>query len=109
MDMSFAGQALAAEYLAANHASLGNEVHVLPEELDQQIARRRDCGQVGQRLIRGRAGWNQKDHRPRRLNRRQKRRLVWAVDEALAKWACGKRRALLRITVIDRDAKPLLG
>ena len=39
MDMSFAGQALAAEYVAANHASLGNEVHVLPAELDQQIAR----------------------------------------------------------------------
>jgi adenosylhomocysteinase len=39
MDMSFAGQALAAEYVAANHASLSNEVHVLPEELDKQIAR----------------------------------------------------------------------
>jgi adenosylhomocysteinase len=39
MDMSFAGQALAAEYVAANHESLGNEVHVLPEELDKQIAR----------------------------------------------------------------------
>ena len=39
MDMSFAGQALAAEFVAANHATLGNEVHVLPEELDQQIAR----------------------------------------------------------------------
>jgi adenosylhomocysteinase len=39
MDMSFAGQALAAEYLAANHASLGNAVHILPDELDRQIAR----------------------------------------------------------------------
>jgi adenosylhomocysteinase len=39
MDMSFAGQALAAEYVAANHAALGNEVHVLPQELDEQIAR----------------------------------------------------------------------
>ncbi|MEX1295804.1 MAG: adenosylhomocysteinase [Candidatus Limnocylindrales bacterium] len=39
MDMSFAGQALAAEYVAANHAALGNEVHVLPAELDEQIAR----------------------------------------------------------------------
>jgi len=39
MDMSFAGQALAAEYVAANHASLDNAVHVLPHELDQQIAR----------------------------------------------------------------------
>ena len=34
MDMSFAGQALAAEYVAANHGSLDNAVHVLPEELD---------------------------------------------------------------------------
>jgi len=39
MDMSFAGQALAAEYVAANHASLDKAVHVLPEELDKQIAR----------------------------------------------------------------------
>ena len=39
MDMSFAGQALAAEYLAANHASLDDSVHVLPAELDEQIAR----------------------------------------------------------------------
>ena len=39
MDMSFAGQALAAEHVAANHESLGAEVHTLPEELDKQIAR----------------------------------------------------------------------
>jgi adenosylhomocysteinase len=39
MDMSFAGQALATEYVAANHENLDNSVHVLPEELDSQIAR----------------------------------------------------------------------
>jgi adenosylhomocysteinase len=39
MDMSFAGQALAAEYVAANHDSLDRSVHVLPAELDAQIAR----------------------------------------------------------------------
>ena len=39
MDMSFAGQALAAEHVARNHASLDNAVHVLPPELDSQIAR----------------------------------------------------------------------
>jgi len=39
MDMSFAGQALAAEFVARNHESLDNSVHVLPEELDAEIAR----------------------------------------------------------------------
>jgi adenosylhomocysteinase len=39
MDMSFAGQALAAEFLARNHEQLDNSVHVLPADLDAQIAR----------------------------------------------------------------------
>ncbi|MFV2061891.1 MAG: adenosylhomocysteinase [Chloroflexota bacterium] len=39
MDMSFAGQALAAEHVAKNHESLDNSVHVLPAELDREIAR----------------------------------------------------------------------
>jgi adenosylhomocysteinase len=39
MDMSFAGQALAVEYVAANHAALDNAVHVLPADLDSSIAR----------------------------------------------------------------------
>jgi adenosylhomocysteinase len=39
MDMSFAGQTLAAEFVAKNHASLTNTVHILPQELDQRIAR----------------------------------------------------------------------
>lgn len=38
MDMSFANQALAAEYLVKNQGNLGNKVHVLPEEIDTQIA-----------------------------------------------------------------------
>jgi adenosylhomocysteinase len=39
MDMSFANQALAAEYLTRNAASLKNEVYVVPEEIDREIAR----------------------------------------------------------------------
>lgn len=38
MDMSFANQALSAEYLVQNKGKLGNKVHVLPEEVDQEIA-----------------------------------------------------------------------
>jgi adenosylhomocysteinase len=39
MDMSFANQALAAEYVAANHESLERKVHVVPREIDAEIAR----------------------------------------------------------------------
>jgi len=39
MDMSFANQALAAEYLLVNKGRLENEVYKLPEKLDQEIAR----------------------------------------------------------------------
>lgn len=39
MDMSFAGQALAAEYLWKHRGTLSAEVHRLPEALDQDIAR----------------------------------------------------------------------
>jgi len=38
MDMSFANQALAAEYLVKNKGKLSNAVHLLPPELDQEIA-----------------------------------------------------------------------
>jgi adenosylhomocysteinase len=38
MDMSFANQALALEYLVKNKANLGAGVHVLPEAVDQEIA-----------------------------------------------------------------------
>jgi len=38
MDMSFAGQALGAKYLVENQATLGNEVYVVPAEVDQEIA-----------------------------------------------------------------------
>ena len=38
MDMSFANQALAAEYLVVNKGKLEPKVHVLPEEMDRQIA-----------------------------------------------------------------------
>lgn len=38
MDMSFANQALSAEFLVKNKGSLGHGVHVLPKEVDQEIA-----------------------------------------------------------------------
>jgi adenosylhomocysteinase len=38
MDMSFANQALSAEYLVKNKGLLANGVHVLPKEVDQEIA-----------------------------------------------------------------------
>jgi len=38
MDMSFANQALAAEMLVKQQGKLENKVHVLPQEVDQQIA-----------------------------------------------------------------------
>ncbi len=39
MDMSFANQALSAEHLALNHASLENTVYTVPEDIDAEIAR----------------------------------------------------------------------
>jgi adenosylhomocysteinase len=39
MDMSFANQALSAEYLRANYKSLKPQVYVVPENLDKDIAR----------------------------------------------------------------------
>ena len=39
MDMSFANQALAAEYAVANAASLERKVYAVPEEIDNEIAR----------------------------------------------------------------------
>ncbi|HEV1288313.1 MAG TPA: adenosylhomocysteinase [Bryobacteraceae bacterium] len=39
MDMSFANQALSAEYMARNHGKLENKVYSVPEELDKQVAK----------------------------------------------------------------------
>jgi adenosylhomocysteinase len=39
MDMSFANQALAAEHLVKNSSKLDSKVHVLPPEIDQEIAK----------------------------------------------------------------------
>ncbi|MCS7313956.1 MAG: adenosylhomocysteinase [Bryobacterales bacterium] len=39
MDMSFANQALAVEYLVENHARLERRVYPVPEELDRRVAR----------------------------------------------------------------------
>jgi adenosylhomocysteinase len=38
MDMSFANQSLAAEYLVHHEGTLENKVYVIPTELDQEIA-----------------------------------------------------------------------
>lgn len=38
MDMSFANQAMAAEFFVKNKGKLSNSVHVLPKELDQMVA-----------------------------------------------------------------------
>src|SRR5215472_3380807 len=39
MDMSFANQALSAEYMVKNHAKLEKRVYSVPEALDKQVAR----------------------------------------------------------------------
>jgi adenosylhomocysteinase len=39
MDMSFANQALSAEYMLTHSQELGNQVYVVPEEVDRRIAR----------------------------------------------------------------------
>ena len=39
MDMSFANQALSAEYVAKHHAELEPRVYVVPEEIDGEVAR----------------------------------------------------------------------
>jgi len=38
MDMSFANQALSAEFMLQNSTSLENEVYGVPEEIDRKIA-----------------------------------------------------------------------
>ena len=39
MDMSFANQALSAEYVAQNHGDLEPRVYTVPKEIDDEIAR----------------------------------------------------------------------
>ena len=39
MDMSFANQALSAEYVALHHAELEDQVYVVPEAIDSEVAR----------------------------------------------------------------------
>jgi adenosylhomocysteinase len=39
MDMSFAGQAMAAKYLVDNQGKLENKVYTIPEDVDEEIAR----------------------------------------------------------------------
>ena len=39
MDMSFANQALAAEFMVKNHETLEKKVYAVPEDIDREIAR----------------------------------------------------------------------
>ena len=39
MDMSFANQALSAEYMVKNHSKLEKKVYSVPEDLDKQVAK----------------------------------------------------------------------
>jgi adenosylhomocysteinase len=39
MDMSFANQALAVEYVARRHSELDAGVHAVPAEIDREVAR----------------------------------------------------------------------
>jgi adenosylhomocysteinase len=39
MDMSFANQALSAEYVAKHHAELERKVYVVPADIDAEVAR----------------------------------------------------------------------
>jgi adenosylhomocysteinase len=39
MDMSFANQALGAEFMVRHHATLENKVYAVPEDIDREIAR----------------------------------------------------------------------
>ena len=39
MDMSFANQALSAEYVVNHHAELGSDVYVVPQAIDAEVAR----------------------------------------------------------------------
>ncbi len=39
MDMSFANQALSAEFMARNHGQMDKKVYAVPEEIDKEIAR----------------------------------------------------------------------
>jgi adenosylhomocysteinase len=39
MDMSFANQALSAEYMVKNHSKLEKRVYSVPEDLDPQVAK----------------------------------------------------------------------
>ena len=78
MDMSFANQALGAEYLLKNAKTLGKEVHRVPEAVDREIARLKLAGDG---IIGG--------PRSRRRRRSTSRRGTWApetVAEGSAWW-----------------------
>jgi adenosylhomocysteinase len=65
MDMSFANQALAAEYAIANAASLERKVYDVPEAIDKEIARLKletmgiDIDQLTEEQARYLASWDE--------------------------------------------------
>jgi adenosylhomocysteinase len=65
MDMSFANQALSAEYAIANAASLERRVYPVPEEIDREIARLKldtmgiEIDQLSEEQARYLASWNE--------------------------------------------------
>ena len=83
MDMSFANQALSAEYVALHHAELEPSVYVVPEAIDREVARLKlaalgieldadDAGAGAVRLAPGSTGPD------RRSPRRARGHRVWA-------------------------------
>jgi adenosylhomocysteinase len=65
MDMSFANQALSAEWVIANSASLERQVYVVPQEIDDEIARLKlatmgiDIDQLSEEQARYLASWDE--------------------------------------------------
>ncbi len=49
MDMSFANQALSAEYMVKNYKTLEKTVHKVPDEIDKQVAKLK-LGSVGVKI-----------------------------------------------------------
>jgi adenosylhomocysteinase len=65
MDMSFANQSLSAEYMVAHHAELEKRVYVVPEDIDDEIARLKlatmgvECDTLTEEQARYLASWDQ--------------------------------------------------
>ena len=84
MDMSFANQALSAEYVVQNAASLEKKVYVVPEEIDNEIARLKlatmgiTIDQLTEEQAKYLASWDEGNLEPRAAS------FVWKP----ARWSC---------------------